>query len=266
MKNLKIFFSLALIFNVLPAFSQSLSLLDDRAYLFEKSLVSDTSEQHISLKPYFYENYFSVADSIYQSLSHSHAPALSRHLFFRERNASALALNPVFISHKAYAEKDKIWYMQNGLGISLKARHNNRWYADVSLYGFSVNYPQQIIRRADSLGFLPHYGEDFFKADQRCFSYEADWRLSFHPADYIRFETGKSRHFFGMGKRSLFLSDNSASHNFLSTEVKVWKLKYRWMLMAGKDYDLEIIFLKLLFLIFMTKRESGALTCIFSIR
>lgn len=130
--------------------------------------------------------------------------------------------------------------MQNGLGISLKARHNNRWYADVSLYGFSVNYPQQIIRRADSLGFLPHYGEDFFKADQRCFSYEADWRLSFHPADYIRFETGKSRHFFGMGKRSLFLSDNSASHNFLSTEVKVWKLKYRWMLMAGKDYDLEI--------------------------
>jgi hypothetical protein len=223
----------------LSGFSQVLNLRDERSFLFEKAYASRNASAHLSMKPLFIKDYNRFADSLYAGLKLTNSPVLNSHLFLKKNDKSSLSLNPVFISDKTYGSSDKTLYMQNGLGFSLKAQHGKKWYLNALIYGFSANYTPEMQARVDSFGILPHYGENFFRVDQRFFSYEADVRFAFKPANYIRFETGKSRHFLGQGRRSLFLSDNAVSLPFVSTVAEVWRIQYRWAFLSGADYDLE---------------------------
>ena len=236
---LKSAFTFIFIFLYFSAFSQVLNLKDERSFLFEKAYTTRTNLPHLSMKPLFFEEYNKLADSLYSNLKLTGSPALNAHLFLKKNDKSSLSLNPVFISDKTYRSSDKALYMQNGLGFSLKAQHSKKWYLDALIYGFSAKYSPKMQSQIDSFGLLPHYGNDFSNVDKRLFSYEADLRFGFKPADFMRFETGKSRHFLGYGRRSLFLSDNAVSLPFVSTVVDVWRIQYRWSFLRGADYDLE---------------------------
>lgn len=229
-----------LLFMILPGFlsAQNLRLADTRSFLFEDWYFEHLTNPQLSQRPMFISDYEKFSDSAI-AIPETRSPAFSKHLYTHKTERGFLSIDPVLISDKAYSLADDMLYMQNGLGFDMKARHRDIFYADILLYGFTANYPDDICDGIDTLGFLPHYNNAFTGSGDRLYSYEADFRLTFTPQDYIRFETGKSRHFFGQGKYSLFMADNAASMPFVSVVADVWRLQYRWAVMRGGDYNLD---------------------------
>ncbi len=70
---------------------------------------------------------------------------------------------------------------------------------------------------------------------------EIDGYFSYNPNKYFVFSTGVSKHFFGDGYRSLFLSDYAPTYPFLKMESTFWKVKYVNLLSAHKDFNHPLI-------------------------
>ncbi|MEA3451310.1 MAG: hypothetical protein U9Q83_05340 [Bacteroidota bacterium] len=61
--------------------------------------------------------------------------------------------------------------------------------------------------------------------------------LIYSPQDYIFFELGNGKTFFGDGYRSLLLSDNTSPYPYFKTTVDVGNIKYVYMLAKQRDFD-----------------------------
>ena len=222
---------------VLFSFAQHINLSNNRVFLYEKAYLKEKNP-HLSIKPLFFKNSYQLTDSLFADSLHL-ASLFHEPILLKKNENSYIKINPIIFSYNNISLNEKSMQIDGGVGLSLIANKNNRWYSDIAIYGFSTNYNNVLSNEIDSFGIIPHYGTSYFKRGNRYYSYEADIRLTFRPAEYISFDAGKSRHFFGMGQSSLFLSDISNSMPFVSTNVDVWKLKYRWMILLAKDYNLS---------------------------
>ncbi len=225
---------------LLPFFSyaQYLDLNNSRAFLYASWQLENTANPQLSSKPLFFPNFEKIKNKIPYTNQNDRLKS-SWYFIDNQTNNGSVLVKPVIMSENTYYFTEKSFFSLNGLGVKGFARFKDKLYAQITLFGILGNYPNNLQKTIDTLDVFPHYGKYFKKYRNTFLSGEADFRLTYAPEKYLRFELGKSRHFFGHGKHSLFLSDNSGSMPFVSLVVDVWRLKYRWMVMRAADYDLE---------------------------
>ncbi|MEA2043581.1 MAG: hypothetical protein U9N85_13650 [Bacteroidota bacterium] len=219
------------------AFSQHLTMHRSDDFLREE-FIHNQGTGHISMRPFFVKDYLAFTDSMHQ-ISESSEIYFKQATYTKQTKRSFFRLSPLFVSKSNYSLSDNNINYAHGVGIGIKANVNRKFFLDADLYGLYARLNASDKHFTDTFHVFPNFAQNFKRAGEKFLVYEADFRLTYLPADYIRFEVGKSRHFWGYGKQSLFLSDISASMPYFSTTVDVWQLKYRWMILRGNDFDLN---------------------------
>jgi hypothetical protein len=122
-------------------------------------------------------------------------------------------------------------------GLGIYARYKNKIYLNtVGYYGISkpIDFRKKI---TDSLKIIPGFGIAK-QIKNNIFSFSGFvGSFIYKPQNYIWFEIGNDKTFFGDGYRSLLLSDNSSPYPYFKTSVEIWKVKYIYMIAKQRDFD-----------------------------
>ncbi len=142
-----------------------------------------------------------------------------------------LTMRPVFYENFSYDLKSKNPANLLYIGGQLIASYKNFNLNIIPFYGYykAQNYNSYL---SDSLGVIPGFG----KKNLFLFG-NTIGHFSYAPADFITFELGNDKNFFGDGYRSLLLSDNASPYPFFKTDVHIWKINYIWMISRMQGFD-----------------------------
>lgn len=111
-------------------------------------------------------------------------------------------------------------------GISTQWVNDDHWSASLGYAlagGVQATYLSHL---ADSIHVLPGAGYAVNDAGGINYAHYTHAHVGYKAGKYFHFETGKGKHFWGDGYRSLILSDNANSFPYLRITTKIWHAKY----------------------------------------
>jgi len=249
LKISKLSFALAALFSSSQAFSQNAPMSSDAHFRVEQK-VSSQPGYHITVKPFVTGKIsqgdtsslkirlpFTVAGKSNPSFGDFTNSVFNSHTLYKERPTYAVAINPIITLGAGADVETKDIYPDTRLGFSTvgsilsnKVSFNGNFFAGRTAFAKF----QQPYKRG--FGNVPFYG-NYLKEDGNTFTYiSSTGTVGYSPSSNFRFELGRDKSFFGAGEHSLLLSDYAAPLPFFKTTVDVWKVKYTWMLISGKDY------------------------------
>jgi len=233
----KITITFTLIFISIYSFSQINYLLINNDYQqqFEKEAL-ETRFFHTNVKPYNrqkitgkakYEN--EIVNEVFGKLEK----------MFSTDNTKKTIIQPIAGTElfADISQKDFPFHTYGGVKFHSEYIKNVSLHADV--YANYYQSPSYLTSQIDSSDIIPHNGLALSSQNGKYAYLNANGYLSYMPAEYINFEIGRGKHFFGDGERSLLLSDNSNFTPYAKADVEVWKVKYVYLIAQQKDYDLR---------------------------
>ncbi len=237
----KIFAALLVIFCFAKAFSQDISTNNRHIFRYE-SENSDSLTTHLSIKPINLSKFFNFQDSL---LTSENADTQSNPISkltgtwrISKSENSKLLFNPIINSQIVFEPKSKKYFTDFGLGINTLGRYKKKLFWDLSAYGSIQKFDEGTTNFIDSFNIIPNQGKYSTKFKTNYISINYVGKLAYVPNKFFTFEIGKNTQFFGMGARSLFLSDNSGAKPYFSAEVNIWRLKYLWLTMKLSDFNI----------------------------
>lgn len=220
----------------LNAFSQNnatFSVLNNNSfYNSEKYIYENSDKVRTSVKPVLFREF--VDSSKTDSFSNNF---FQKNLLEFRKNNTKIILNPVVgsIYYKGLKSNDDVNLNQAGLALDINLFKNfSLFYSPVFCYSKFPSYFNQSI---DSLKVITGETTSFSKTGNYESYFKQNAYISYSASDYINFQAGLDKNFWGDGYRSLFLSDNSSAFPFIKTTVNAWKVKYLIMYTFLKDID-----------------------------
>ncbi|MDZ4822510.1 MAG: hypothetical protein SH856_03530 [Flavobacteriales bacterium] len=144
-----------------------------------------------------------------------------------KRYASKIHVKPSFSLNTGLNYGDKLDFAAgHHAGISAWWNKEDTWSASLGyslVGGLPVPYLADL---ADSLKIIPGAGYATNDGDGIYHAHYTHGHISYKAGKYFHFETGKGKHFWGDGYRSLILSDNSNSYPYFRLTTKIWHIKY----------------------------------------
>ncbi|OFX62323.1 MAG: hypothetical protein A2046_07350 [Bacteroidetes bacterium GWA2_30_7] len=231
---MKLYFIVFLIFSI-SAFSQNnatFSVLNNNSfYNSEKWIYENSDKARTSVKPVLYREFAdsSKSDSIENKF-------FQKNLIEFRKNNTKIILNPVIgsIYYKGLNNND-INLNQAGLALNVNLFKNLSFF--YSLVFNYTKFPFYSSNKIDSLNVIEGETTNFTKIGNYYSYFKQNAYISYSASEYINFQAGIDKNFWGDGYRSLFLSDNSSAFPFIKTTVTAWKVKYLIMYTFLKDID-----------------------------
>jgi len=233
-----LYYLLFLILNSSITFGQNIWTNNDVNILNEKIILPD-SNFHFTIKPYTVRD-FEKFKQIKQINSKSKfiEKLTNKNLIEIKKDVYKFYINPILHSQYFYDTENKYLFSNNRVGLNIFAKVDNKLYFSSDIFYSAIKLSQNKLNFTDSFGIIPHYGKFFSKNGNNYNFISFTGELTYNPTKKIFFHVGRSKHFFGNGYRSLFLSDNSNAYFYLKTTVDIWKIKYVWMAANLNDFEL----------------------------
>jgi len=198
---------------------------------------------HSNVKPFIISKKAS-ADSL-QSLLQLHTQnqilnkLLNDNLFNLEKNKFSIALNPIISILPVFDYESSNIIDDYQFGLSLRGYFTEKLSFSINGFYGLRSYTADFDYFVDSTNIIPHYGKIISKHDKKYDYYSINGSISYQPSQYINFDLGKGKSFWGEGYRSLFLSDNANSYPYFKATVDIWRFKYIWMVASLSDVNTE---------------------------
>lgn len=205
--------------------NQNLPIYREKLLLYEKQLNSKEYSIHTSIKPFTNSKELqAISDSINLSKKDN-----------KKKLSNEISANGIFASEFGYEQgtRPAAKIILEG-GLLLEARIKNKLSLNattISGYSYFPSYINTFITQSD---VIPGMGSAYSSKQGHSYQYYSGY-LSYSPNKIFNFQTGKDKHFWGDGYRSLFLSDISTSYPFLKISTTIWKIKYVCLYTWMKD-------------------------------
>ena len=233
--RLRVYLIAFLVFSI-NAFSQNnatFSVLNNNSfYNSEKWIYENSDNVRTSVKPVLFREF--LDSSKIDSASNNF---FQKNLLEFKKNNTKIVLNPVIgsIYYKGLKTNDDVNLNQAGFALDINLfKKISLFYSPVFCYS---KYPSYNYQSIDSLNVITGETTNFSKSGNYVSYFKQNAYLSYSASDYINFQAGFDKNFWGDGYRSLFLSDNSSAFPFIKTTVNAWKVKYVIMYTFLKDID-----------------------------
>ena len=147
-----------------------------------------------------------------------------------------LTFRPILYENFSYDVKNKNTANLIYFGGQMIASYKNFNLNTTAFYGFykPQNYNSYF---SDSLGIIPGFAKARTHKKNHYGYGNIIGHLAYAPADFITFELGNDKNFFGDGYRSLLISDNASPYPFFKTDVHIWKINYIWLISRMQGFD-----------------------------
>jgi hypothetical protein len=243
----QLFIALLLLIFSLPGFSQLIShcqINDLHWYNYQKLNIEDLNF-HSSIKEEYFKFDFSK-DSSYRTFYTLPSIFFGRkNKFDNDSLDRYLSINPILTSSFSLDKSGTNILHDLKAGISAFGIYKYKFKYNADFLFANTSFSDYISNTVDSSGIIPHYGK-YLSSKNGNYSYLSyTGNLNYAPAEYINFEIGRGKTFWGHGYRSLLLSDNSNAYPYFKSTVDVWRIKYVYMIAKLKDFDSNIGFDKL---------------------
>ncbi len=217
--------------NYLYSQNSYLPLSNSSNFYYEDVIYNEIDNFHTSIKPYFAREitFKSRIDSLLITKNNSYI--FNSHLISENFNFN---INPIINSISSIGFLD---YSLFSVGAALNTDVGKKISLNFNYFVNAASFNQDNIRRIDSSSIVPHFGKYFQKSDNLYLFNSFSGYVSYSPAEYINFQAGKDKNFFGDGYRSLLLSDNSNTMPFVKASVNIWKVKYIVLYQIMKDIN-----------------------------
>lgn len=237
-KNL--FFFILIILN-LSAFAQTVRhcQIND---LFWHEKCTSTDSGHTSIRKQYFEYFYNIENQFKTNkIFKTNSFILGKENISKNDSLKKfLCVNPIINSLFTYNYEEAKIQNDFKIGFSTFGTFKNKINFNSDLYFGNISFPENIEDLIDSTKIIPFHG-NFFNDKNKNYSYfDISGYFNYSPSEYINFEIGKGKNFWGEGYRSLFLSDNSNSYPFFKTSVDVWKLQYIYMISKFKDFNSDL--------------------------
>jgi hypothetical protein len=168
-------------------------------------------------------------DSLHTSTRYTVGPAIGLDSAgYMARQSPNTHLAPLFsIGAQGILDEGEFDHAGQALvGIALNQRIHPRLRLDAALYGGIAKD-----QRAERIGpatpnTLTGVGAYLSRTGTEGSILDINARLTYEASDIFTLEVGRSKHFFGNGYRSLFLSDNAGAYPYFKLKTRVWHLDY----------------------------------------
>lgn len=230
---MKLYFVVFLLLN-LNAFSQnnaSFSVLNNNSFYKSESWIYENSDSvRTSVKPV-------LLREIIDTNNYLENRFLLKNLLEFKKNNTQVILNPVIgsIYYKGIRNNDYFNLNQAGVALDFNLFKNLTLHYN-PVFNYS-KFPFYSKNNTDSLNVIECETTNFTKNGNYFSYFNHNAYISYSVSEYINFQTGIDKNFWGDGYRSLFLSDNSSAFPFIKTTVNAWKVKYLIMYTFLKDID-----------------------------
>lgn len=179
-------------------------------------LVTDSPEQSLGSSDYTESN-FKFTGPIYRT---------KNDLFTHSDSVFDLHVNPVFLLSTGKDDETKGRLYQNTRGFELRATIDKK----IGLYTYLTTTQMQVPEYIKMYTEMNEtiQGEGFWKSlnGKGYDFFTARGYLTFALTKHIDVQAGHDKLFVGQGYRSMILSDNANSYNFLRVNTNIWKLNY----------------------------------------
>ncbi len=220
--------------NYLYSQNSYLPLSNSSNFYYEDIIYNEIDNFHTSIKPYFAREitFKSRIDSLLITKNNSYI--FNSHLIKTESDNFNFNINPIINSiYSVGAYRNSLF----SSGIAINSDIGKKISLNFNHFVNAASFNQDNIRRIDSSSIVPHFGKYFQKSDNLYLFNSFSGYVSYSPAEYINFQAGKDKNFFGDGYRSLLLSDNSNTMPFVKASVNIWKVKYIVLYQIMKDIN-----------------------------
>ncbi len=202
----------------------NLPLNDFLQYRYEQKNIY--TDKHLNIKPYIIDkNYY---DSLnYSIIKQKKIINLFNRCEIKPIKTTVVAydlLNNDFISNYSY-------------GASILGNYTKKMTYQYDFFASLMRHENYFNEFIDSTQIIPHFGKINSEFYNMNFFLSNTGYLNYAAAQYINFEIGRGKNFFGDGINSLMLSDNANSYPYLKSNVNIWKIKYIYMISKLKDDD-----------------------------
>jgi len=219
------------------SFAQNIWLNNETNVLNEQTVFPD-SNFHFTIKPYTvkdFNNFNKVENVKVKSKVLNHL--LNSNLLELKNNNFEMSVNPIIHSQYFFDNGSKDFFSNNRIGFNLFSKIKDKFFLTSDFFYSKLQLPFFQKQFVNSFSIIPHYGKLIANNKNNYSFISFSGELSFHPIKNIFFHIGRGKHFFGNGYRSLFLSDNSNSYNYVKATVDIWKIKYVWMATNLNDFE-----------------------------
>lgn len=151
-----------------------------------------------------------------------------------QNNKFYLGINPIVDFEVGYDLKAKSAYLGSQYGVQLSSHLGNKVSLGFSYRGLSEKAPDYIDHLLENRGVVPGFGKVRWDGS-RYRTKDFNGYISYSPAQFINFQLGHGKHFWGDGYRSLFISDYAPSYPYLAIHANFWKVKYSYLLSIMRD-------------------------------
>ena len=220
--------------NYLYSQNSYLPLSNSSNFYYEDVIYNEIDNFHTSIKPYFAREitFKSRIDSLLITKNNSYF--FNSHLIKTESDNFNFNINPIINSiYSVGAYRNSLF--SSGIAINSDIGKKISLNFNYFLNATQLNY--NIPNIIGNSSIIPHFGKcfDYYKGFNLYNSFSG--YISYSPAEYIYFQAGKDKNFFGDGYRSLLLSDNSNTMPFVKASVNIWKIKYIVLYQIMKDIN-----------------------------
>lgn len=225
-------FAIFLIIMPVATFSQLIPLTNSHYNrIIQSEIYNPDSRFHTSIKPIYYCDIEELLQS--DSLPNPFKSGFYAEWITENDNSvylQAMPLVDVMIGAENHNEK----YIYNiGGGVLFTAGVGNKLGIKTSV---SYNYlrpPHSFILNKDSLNILHSWG--FLNGARNYSNSNNTHSVTYRPYEYLTFELGYGKNFYGDGYRSLLLSYNSYNYPYFKLETNFLDFKYSYMIAQLKN-------------------------------
>ncbi len=209
-------------------------------FYYEDIIYNEINNFHTSIKPYFIKEikYKTKTDSLLITKNSSYF--LNSHLIKKESENFNININPVLNS--IYSVGSNFNYSLFSGGAVLNSDIGKKLSLNINYFINAAQFEHRISERIENYSIIPHFGKYFQKSGDFYLFNSFSGYVSYSPSEYINFQAGKDKSFFGDGYRSLLLSSNSNSIPFVKASVSIWKIKYIVLYQIMKDINSDIAY------------------------
>lgn len=185
-------------------------------------LFYDSIDFHTSIKPY------KLSTKILEQSD-------SNCLYIKKLNRdNSLFITPIIQVFGSLSTEKDIAYTIN-TGYKVKYNWSDKIsFSSLGYFGIEKFFPYYN-KKIDSIGVIPERNTYLKKQSNFYLIPYNETYLSYSPNKLFTFQLGHGKNFIGDGYRSLLLSANSASYNYLKSEIHSKSIKYLFLITRGKD-------------------------------
>jgi hypothetical protein len=201
-----------------------------------ESVLNRWPETHLSCKPFSYKQIIkadSIIDQTY--FPKSRYSIFNNYTFRTDKEHFTLHIEPIIDAKLKIDNGNPKSGSLFKAGCSAFYKYKDRFYLSADLFVARNDRAFTDLIAFDGQNIILHYGRPLVQNNKgyEFISFTGD--VCYNPNDYIAFHIGRGKHFLGIGKRSLFLSDNGNASPYFKVVADIWKIKYLWMIVKLKD-------------------------------